>query len=119
MVAELGQKKGKENKKMKLESKENPRKRQHMGPIPLAAVGRRRRNPPSPENGTSSSPQTTTDQTRFTLIYEGEEVRNGNEEAFWRGGGRMVSDYGRENEEMVRKRGGATREDGRGSVGFC
>ena len=54
------------------------------------------------ENGTSSSPQTTTDQTRFTLIYEGEEVRNGNEEAFWRGGGRMVSDCGRENEEMVK-----------------
>ena len=76
-----------------------------MGPIPLAAVGRRKRNLQSPENGTSSLPQTTTDRTRFTLIYEGEEVRNGNKEAFWRGGGRMVSDCGRENEEMVRKGG--------------
>ena len=45
MVAELVQKKGKENKKMKLESKENSRKRQHMGPyrLPPSAAGKETR----------------------------------------------------------------------------
>ena len=83
MVAELEQEKGKEKWRNEVEIRGKLKKMTEQGPH----TAHRRRSPetgpPSPESCAVVSPQPATDRTRFSLIYREEEMKNGNEEAFW------------------------------------